>query len=576
MAGEPGQPIKKEGKAMDIPKKGANGRGDKGNESSSQSRKSKSLPDPNHKPVGMAYEVPMKDIRSPHPNDVLCGRGGGTNNHAGNEKFRDLVNQQKVLYLHSSKRDKPMVSRRIVQAVRAQVPPGRFLQKDETTSLWYDIGDQKAREKTSQALREGAPEIRREISIGGSAAATAATASAYAALTAGAPTPNIPSYPPYTDPNMMRRLNAMGMDGNPLMDPRQQPQRPMDEASSAPQQPGAPGEPPGDSNKVDDKQKLLQFQRNRRAAASINMPYPGTMPGLRQLPMQSVSFSHDMHVPTTPTTCTQMDSNHVIAQSRLLGIPDGQSLSTLPLHQQSALAAAGHFGPHAIPGAPGAMPPLAMGPMGPTWTSKDMTAARWMASAGQTYFGPDPSSMAGVLSADPHFVASEQINGPKDDPKKKNKKELPEPSEDLKKKLALSEVVARTVAEGTATVELMADDERAALYLEAGILGLDHNAMADEVANGTPEKSIVGKFLDDLNNNIANNNMQEEHNADVVAAAAAAVVMGEEQRGIKRENGDLQSGAKKLIKVVDPERFKDQDTPVTSRVVAALEAIGAL
>lgn len=98
-----------------------------------------------------------------HPHDVLCGRGGGTNNHNGNEKFRELVTQQKVLYLHSSKRDKPFVSRGIVRAVRAQNPPGRFLQKDEKTGFWYDIGDQKAREKTSQALREGAPEIRREI-----------------------------------------------------------------------------------------------------------------------------------------------------------------------------------------------------------------------------------------------------------------------------------------------------------------------------------------------------------------------------------------------------------------------------
>jgi hypothetical protein len=105
------------------------------------------------------------DIPTPyiHPHDVLCGRGGGTNNHAGNEAFRDLVTAQKVLYLHSSKRDKPYVSRGIVRAVRNQHPPGRFIQKNESNGLWYDIGDNKAREKTSQALREGAPEIRREI-----------------------------------------------------------------------------------------------------------------------------------------------------------------------------------------------------------------------------------------------------------------------------------------------------------------------------------------------------------------------------------------------------------------------------
>uniref|UniRef100_A0A6U6G102 DUF6824 domain-containing protein n=2 Tax=Odontella aurita TaxID=265563 RepID=A0A6U6G102_9STRA len=107
---------------------------------------------------------PLADIAAPHAHDVLCGRGGGTNNHAGNEKFRELVNDKKRLYLNSSKREKPLVSKSIVEAVRAQRPPGRFLSKNDKTGMWYDIGDQKAREKTSQALREGAPVIRREIS----------------------------------------------------------------------------------------------------------------------------------------------------------------------------------------------------------------------------------------------------------------------------------------------------------------------------------------------------------------------------------------------------------------------------
>lgn len=107
-----------------------------------------------------------KDIVTPHQHDVLCGRGGGTNNHVGNELFRQMVNQKKCLYLHSSKRDKPSVSKSIVHSIRGLNPPGRFLQRDEQTGLWYDIGDQKAREKTSQALREGAPEIRKTLTPG--------------------------------------------------------------------------------------------------------------------------------------------------------------------------------------------------------------------------------------------------------------------------------------------------------------------------------------------------------------------------------------------------------------------------
>lgn len=91
---------------------------------------------------------------------AVCGRGGGSNNHLGNESFRELVNEVKMPYVNCPKREKPLIARRIVEAVRNQTPPGRFLAKDPKTGLWNDIGDGKAREKTSQALREGAPVIR--------------------------------------------------------------------------------------------------------------------------------------------------------------------------------------------------------------------------------------------------------------------------------------------------------------------------------------------------------------------------------------------------------------------------------
>jgi len=74
-----------------------------------------------------------------------------------------LVAANKQLYVTLPKRQKMLLSRSIVHAVRSQNPPGRFLQKDGKTDFWYDIGDQKAQEKTSQALREGAPELRSKI-----------------------------------------------------------------------------------------------------------------------------------------------------------------------------------------------------------------------------------------------------------------------------------------------------------------------------------------------------------------------------------------------------------------------------
>ena len=106
---------------------------------------------------------PLKDIPHPHPHDVLCGRGGGTNNHIGNSHWRMLVAANKQLYITLPKRQKMLLSRSIVNAVRSQNPPGRFLQKDSKTNFWFDVGDQRAQEKTSQALREGAPDIRNKI-----------------------------------------------------------------------------------------------------------------------------------------------------------------------------------------------------------------------------------------------------------------------------------------------------------------------------------------------------------------------------------------------------------------------------
>lgn len=92
-------------------------------------------------------------------NDVLSGRGGGTNVHPGNRNFRDLINLHRRSYLKARKNDKPAISRAIVRAIRES--GGRFLKKKEKSNLWFEIGDDAAREKTSQALRQRAPEMRK-------------------------------------------------------------------------------------------------------------------------------------------------------------------------------------------------------------------------------------------------------------------------------------------------------------------------------------------------------------------------------------------------------------------------------
>lgn len=72
----------------------------------------------------------------------------------GNKKYRALVNRYKPEYHAANRSVKPMIAMRIVREWREQDPPGRFLKQDEDTKLWYEVGDEKARGKTSQSLRE--------------------------------------------------------------------------------------------------------------------------------------------------------------------------------------------------------------------------------------------------------------------------------------------------------------------------------------------------------------------------------------------------------------------------------------
>jgi hypothetical protein len=105
---------------------------------------------------------PLKDIKKPHENDVMYGRGGGTNHHPGNKRYRNMVESRKLKYVNSKRLDKPLVALEIIREWRAQLPPGRFLKHNDKGDTWEDVGDKKAREKTSQALREKAPQIRKQ------------------------------------------------------------------------------------------------------------------------------------------------------------------------------------------------------------------------------------------------------------------------------------------------------------------------------------------------------------------------------------------------------------------------------
>ncbi|KAL7566056.1 hypothetical protein ACA910_009843 [Epithemia clementina (nom. ined.)] len=89
-----------------------------------------------------------------HENDVLMGRGGKNNQHSGNEKLRELAREQSANYRESTKKGKSSISRDLVQKMRDMVPPARFLKRNSTSGEWEDVGDDIAREKASQVLRD--------------------------------------------------------------------------------------------------------------------------------------------------------------------------------------------------------------------------------------------------------------------------------------------------------------------------------------------------------------------------------------------------------------------------------------
>lgn len=85
--------------------------------------------------------------------DVLCGRGGRSNHHVGNKKYRLVVAKMKYMYQKcAAKTMKTDLSRAIVKHCTSY--GARFLKLDEANGKYYILSKGEARKKTSQALRE--------------------------------------------------------------------------------------------------------------------------------------------------------------------------------------------------------------------------------------------------------------------------------------------------------------------------------------------------------------------------------------------------------------------------------------
>ena len=85
--------------------------------------------------------------------DVLCGRGGRSNHHPGNKRYRFVISEMRQAYKTTvGKSNKTDLSRAIVDHVCSY--GGRFLKREESTGRYYVLTRGESRKKTSQALRE--------------------------------------------------------------------------------------------------------------------------------------------------------------------------------------------------------------------------------------------------------------------------------------------------------------------------------------------------------------------------------------------------------------------------------------
>lgn len=116
-------------------------------------------------------------VEEPSETDILCGRGGKksrdgkeslkpeitgkTNHHPGNVLFRDKISALHQHYIECERKEKTAMTVEILDRFRSEGV--RFLREDPSAAgMWIDVGDQLARTKISQALRDNTSDGTRE------------------------------------------------------------------------------------------------------------------------------------------------------------------------------------------------------------------------------------------------------------------------------------------------------------------------------------------------------------------------------------------------------------------------------
>jgi hypothetical protein len=124
---------------------------------------------------------------------------GKTNHHPGNIKWRLIIEERKDEYNMSFIGSrKQIIAMEVVRIWRGLSPPGRFLGKDEETGLWSDIGDEDARNKCSQTLREQMGKKRKnpndDVTASSSAAPSLLSSTSVPTYIAATASTSVPTY----------------------------------------------------------------------------------------------------------------------------------------------------------------------------------------------------------------------------------------------------------------------------------------------------------------------------------------------------------------------------------------------
>jgi hypothetical protein len=111
------------------------------------------------------HQEPDNLILELQDHDIVCGRGAPVNWQKGNEFFRDLIAEHQTEYLCSKRCDKPKIATEVMGIIKSN--GGRFVRRVKASYRgrfgWEEIAEKRAYEKVCQALREGAPELRRKM-----------------------------------------------------------------------------------------------------------------------------------------------------------------------------------------------------------------------------------------------------------------------------------------------------------------------------------------------------------------------------------------------------------------------------